>query len=161
MMQISCSAEKVRPGKQPAGRRVSLGSLSSRPYCPCMPISKSISRTSSSDLLRKSRRDQPDKRPPSFLGPPGLEIAGRNLAQPIPGQAAQLLGCLYLQHRREMLLAPARCRRVKRRRRGRIAVCGSRRAIIGAAQVAYSQQPAALLAEDKALACQSTMYLAH
>jgi hypothetical protein len=36
--------------------------------------------------------------------PPGLEISGRNLAQPIPGRAAQVLGCLHFQDRLEMLL---------------------------------------------------------
>ena len=36
--------------------------------------------------------------------PPGLKCAGRHLAQSIPGQAVQILGCLHLQDRMEMLL---------------------------------------------------------
>jgi len=34
----------------------------------------------------------------------GLALAGRDLAQPISSQAAQVLGCPHLHHRREMLL---------------------------------------------------------
>ena len=36
--------------------------------------------------------------------PTGLELSGRNLREPVPGEAAQLLGCLHLQHLLEMLL---------------------------------------------------------
>ena len=65
IMHCSSSAENVLPC---SARRtwLSWGSLISSPYFPSMPISKVIS---SSDLPRKIRRAQPDRRPPSILGP--------------------------------------------------------------------------------------------
>lgn len=78
----------------------------SSPCCPNMPISKEISRTTSSNIPRKSRTSSSRQKTAVLPRPPGLElaVASSNLAQPIPGQAAQILGCLHLQHRREMLL---------------------------------------------------------
>jgi len=80
----------------------------------------------------------------------GHELSGRNLREPIPGQTAQLLGCLHLQHLLEMLL-------------GRLHVAGSTGegeavhglrilgiALVGAAQIVESPQAVSFLAEDGA-----------
>ena len=62
-----------------------------------------IKRSPAGTRPRKSRRAQPGRRPIQPR-PPGLQPPDGNLPQPIPGQAAQVLGCLHLQHLLEMLL---------------------------------------------------------
>lgn len=83
--------------------------------------------------------------------PPGLEFAGRNLREPVPGQSAQLLGCLHLQHRLEMLLGPLHVSQLhigKGEDVDGLRVLGID--LVGLAQVVEGFQAVALLAEDGA-----------
>ena len=76
----------------------------SSPYLPIMPISKVISRISLQRVLVKELQGIQQIEDRIYSWPHGLEFKGSHFTQPIPGQAAQILGCLHLQHRREMLL---------------------------------------------------------
>lgn len=90
----------------------------SSPYLPIMPISKVISRISLQRVPVKELQGIQQIEDRIYSWPHCLEFEGRHLTEPIPGQAAQILGCLHLRHSRDMLLGPARCRRFNRRRRG-------------------------------------------
>lgn len=76
----------------------------SSPYLPIMPISKVISRISLQRVPVKELQGIQQIEDRIYSWPHCLEFEGRHLTEPIPGQAAQILGCLHLRHCRDMLL---------------------------------------------------------
>jgi len=78
---------------------VSLGIIDVQPRN--SPISKVISRTTGSDLPRKSRRAQPDRKTAVLAWPTGLQPAHGNLAQPIISEEmhSQSLNILVFQRK--------------------------------------------------------------
>jgi len=76
----------------------------SSPYLPIMPISKVISRISLHRVPVKELQGIQQIEDRIYSWPHDLEFEGRHLTEPIPGQAAQILGCLHLRHCRDMLL---------------------------------------------------------
>jgi len=81
---------------------------------------------------------------------PGLELSGRHLTQPIPGQTAQPLGCLHLQNRLEILLGRPDVAGQAAKARP-YTVCGSWGSLsLERCLVVESAQAAALLAEGGA-----------
>mgnify|MGYP000863327025 CR=1 FL=1 len=76
----------------------------SSPYLPIMPISKVISRISLQRVPAKELQGIQQIEDRIYSWPHDLEFEDGHLTQPIPGQAVQILGCLHLQDRMEMLL---------------------------------------------------------
>ena len=119
----------------------------SSPYLPIMPISKVISRISLQRVPAKELQGIQQIEDRIYSWPHGLEFKGRHLAQPIPGQAAQILGCLHLQPAWKCFWA-GRCRRSSGEGEAVHGLRAQGIALVGAAQVVGSPQAVALLAED-------------